>query len=54
MVKVTIIDLLYQSEEVKKFCLENNLTDNEIILNMAALFTYKDGIAECSKCNGKV
>ena len=54
MKKVTIKDLLFKSEEVKKFCLDNNLTDNEITLNMAALFTYKEGIAECSKCNGKV
>lgn len=54
MKKITIKELLYKSEEVRKFCEENNLTEQEMILNMAPLFTYKEGLDECKNCNGKV
>ena len=40
MEKLAIKNMLYKSLEVKKFCDENKLTDNEIILNMASLFTF--------------
>ena len=54
MKKVTVKDLLFKCDKVKEFCEVNKLTDNEIILNMAALFTYQEGINECLNCNGKV
>lgn len=54
MNKITIKELLFKSEEVKKFCEDHNLTEQEMVLNMAPLFTYKEGIDECKKCNGKV
>ena len=54
MEKLAIKNMLYKSLEVKKFCDENKLTDNEIILNMASLFTFKEGLSECNNCNGKV
>lgn len=53
MEKLSIKNLLYKSNKVKDFCVKNKLTDNEIILNMASLFTYKEGLEDCSMCNGK-
>lgn len=53
MKKVSISELLFKSEETKKFCLEHKLTEEEMIINSASLFAYKDALAECAKCNGK-
>lgn len=48
-----IVEYLFTSKEIKKFCLDNNLKTNDIINNFSQLSTYKDSIAICNKCDGK-
>lgn len=53
MNKNIIIEDLFQNNKVKEFCLENNLTSEDILNNIVELSMYKEAMDICSGCNGK-
>lgn len=53
MKKNIIIEDLYTNKEVKKYCINNKLTENDILNNLVPLSIYKEAMDICGNCNGK-
>lgn len=53
MKKNIIIEDLYTNKEVKKYCINNKLTENDILNNLVPLSIYKEVMDICGNCNGK-
>lgn len=53
MKKNLIIEDLYTNKEVKKYCINNKLTENDILNNLVPLSIYKEVMDICGNCNGK-
>ena len=53
MKKNIIIEDLYSNKKVKEFCVNNKLSDEEVLKNFLPISIYKDVMDICIDCNGK-
>lgn len=48
-----VLDYLFTCKEVKDFCKNNKLKENDIVMNFTQLSSYKECVEACEKCDGK-
>lgn len=49
----TVLKYLYNNKDIKKFCKDNKLSDNEVVSYFQELCAYKDYLEGCAACDGK-